>query len=312
MRKSVKQYSESQKASSLDEPVLTSNENILTFASVSKVAIAPEIAWPTVLLCISCWLTRFLILQAYLNSLISTQIALILSTIIIFVSFTPMHDAVHGSVATVKGGQKWLNLAVGIISAWNFPIPYVGFKLLHLKHHKYTNDPVNDPDHWSGSGSWFLLPLRWLSQELIYYIIAVPPLIQKRSWALIDLFGMITVLLSLTFFGFGKEVVWLWIIPGRLAALLLAFAFDYLPHRNQHDKFASIYQATHVTSLIGDIVAPLTIPLLFQNYHNIHHLVPYIPFYMYKVVWDQYKTELLNHGTNIMPIIGHKKIAVIN
>jgi beta-carotene hydroxylase len=284
-----------------------SNKNILTFATVSKVAIAPDIAWPTVILCISCWIVRYVILRAYQSNNISTISAVILCIITAFASFTPMHEAAHGNVATIKGGHKWLNLAVGVISGWNFPIPCIGFQLLHLKHHKYTNDSLNDPDHWSGSGSWFLLPLRWLTQEIIYYIIAVPQLVAKRSLALIDLIAMIAAVVVLSLMGFGQEVLWLWIIPGRLSIAVLAFAFDYLPHRNQHDKSLSMYKATHVTSLIGDVVAPLTVPLLYQNYHNIHHLAPYIPFYKYKAVWEHYKTELLSHGSMVVPIIGHEK-----
>ena len=41
--------------------------------------------------------------------------------------------------------------------------------------------------------------------------------------------------------------------------------------------------------------------LLHQNYHNIHHLYPYIPFYKYGSIWAKHRQELIDRGTRVLP-----------
>ena len=56
--------------------------------------------------------------------------------------------------------------------------------------------------------------------------------------------------------------------------------------------------------MIGGLLSPddgvdLTVPLLYQNYHNIHHLYPTIPFYKYPVMWRNHRKILLELGTPV-------------
>jgi fatty acid desaturase len=57
----------------------------------------------------------------------------------------------------------------------------IGFKYCHLQHHKHTNDPDHDPDHYVASGPTLLLPLKWLSIEVKYYFVYIP-LLFSRPW----------------------------------------------------------------------------------------------------------------------------------
>merc|ERR1711963_1052912 len=60
-------------------------------------------------------------------------------------AFTPMHEATH-SVVSPK--HRWLNETIGWLCCWPFIIvPHPLFRLLHLMHHKHTNDPELDPDY---------------------------------------------------------------------------------------------------------------------------------------------------------------------
>lgn len=79
---------------------------------------------------------------------------------------SPMHDAVHNSVAPK---QKWLNNAVGNLSGIPLFAPFHVFKLIHLMHHRHANEGAADPDSYAGEGPEWQLPLRWAT-TFQYYV----------------------------------------------------------------------------------------------------------------------------------------------
>jgi fatty acid desaturase len=102
----------------------------------------------------------------------------------------------------------------------------------------------------------------------------------------------------------SRTAFWCWFVSGRLALMFLAFSFDYLPHRpHTSTRAQNPIKATSVTSLFTHTDSwLLTLPLLHQNYHNIHHLFPYIPFYRYSQAWAALSPSLLDMGTQIAPV----------
>ena len=46
----------------------------------------------------------------------------------------------------------------------------------------------------------------------------------------------------------------------------------------------------------------LDITLLYQSYHNVHHLYPSICFWQMAAVWQKHKRELLEAGTPVAPM----------
>lgn len=95
---------------------------------------------------------------------------------------------------------------------------------------------------------------------------------------------------------------WFLFIPSRVASVILAYTFDYLPHKPHREL--NKWKATHVVTLWGDKAWPLTVPFLCQNYHVIHHHYPYIPFYNYPKTWESMKEKFLQNGTRYSPIFG--------
>lgn len=280
----------------------------LTPATVGKVVKIPTIAWPTLLLFVSCVCVQVSVVWALHKSLLSEKLACLINIIAIFAVFTPMHDAAHGSIGT--GSFRPLNSIIGHLCGVCFPIPFSAFRHLHLQHHRYTNEP-EDPDLWTGQGPKIWLPLRWFTVELNYYYMYLSKVLQRPfdegMTALVVLLLNITISVYLARNGYYREVVWGWIIPGRIAIGILALFFDYLPHYPHHaTRSDDIFKATSVTSLYGDKSFWLTWPLLHQNYHNIHHLAPFVPFYMYSTLWHSYKKDLVQQGTEITPIFGSK------
>jgi beta-carotene hydroxylase len=276
-----------------------------TPAQISKIVPRPSIAWPTILLTLGCAVTEVTVIYLMHNNVIPGYCATILNSFVIYAVFTPMHDASHGSVATASHG--YINTCVGVLSGLCFPLPFHAFKNIHLLHHKHTNDGDLDPDNWAGKGPKWLLPFRWMTIEIKYYAHYLPRLFSRpaseRLTVVIILLGIILSIVVLLHCGFQREVIWGWIIPGRVAQFFLAYFFDYLPHRpHAVPRRVDPYIATGVTSLFGKQTAWLTWPLLHQNYHNIHHIAPYIPFYQYSIVWHQLKDELIAKGTKVQSI----------
>ena len=287
-------------------------ENIFTPSVVRKIVPIPPIAWPTITL--SLFSIGGIIVSIYFLHLrkLSTFAALIINSVLIFIVFTPMHDAAHGSLATVASGFKILNTLFGILTSCCFPLPFPAFRYLHLMHHKHTNDTKLDPDAWAGQGSWWMLPFKWMTIELRYYSIYFPILFTRpfaeAFVAMLQLVAFLATGFVLCQRGYTTEVVYGWVLPGRIALFVLAYCFDYLPHRpHSATRAEDIYKATAVTSLYGTCTSLLTWPLLHQNYHNIHHLVPYVPFYLYSAVWHSKKEELQSLGTDIIPVFGRYK-----
>jgi fatty acid desaturase len=99
--------------------------------------------------------------------------------------------------------------------------------------------------------------------------------------------------------GYGYDFLTIWMIPMRIAIMFLACTFDYIVHRpHTIQRSSDTYRTTsRVEGIwrIGDY--PLTALLLYQNYHNIHHLFPSIPFYNYSPIWWNHRDELLRRGT---------------
>jgi fatty acid desaturase len=253
---------------------------------------APSVAWPTLLLfavCFGAWIAAAI--GAILGA-IPLWGALIVNSVAAFAVFTPMHDASHRCVARAQ----WVNEVVGRLGTLPLVGPFPAFRFVHLEHHKHTNDHEKDPDHWSGRGPKWLLPLHWMTQDLYYYFVYLSRWNSRPRWERTETLATLVVLygtiLGLCFAGFALETLMIWVIPSRIAQMLLAWTFDYLPHR-PHTITAA--ENRFKASLI--LLHPfLTIALLYQNYHLIHHLYPGVPFYRMAQIWRTQREWLLEQG----------------
>ena len=261
----------------------------------------PMIAWPTLavfLIGLGGWVT---LVWSVLHGLVPMVWGVIGSTVAAYGLFTPLHDASHKSVSRIS----LLNEAVGRICGWAYFGLFIGFRLLHLEHHAHTNEVDRDPDLWvAGDTRWARL-FRWLTLDLHYHVA------HARRWHLQSLAHKVEVVLTgvtllallclLVAQGYGWEVLWLWLVPLKLSFTFLAFGFDYLPHHpHQVTAREDRYRAT------GVYPSPwLTLPLMFQNYHLIHHLYPAVPFYRYARIWRSEREVLIARGVEPHGQRGH-------
>ncbi|MCP5072782.1 MAG: fatty acid desaturase [Rhodobacteraceae bacterium] len=62
--------------------------------------------------------------------------------ILLISNFMLLHETVH----LTPFRSNWLNRVVGRVASLAIGLPYDWFRYFHMAHHKYTNDPENDPE----------------------------------------------------------------------------------------------------------------------------------------------------------------------
>ena len=259
----------------------------------------PPVAIPTVLLAICNFLVWLTVQILYSYDVLPYYICLPLWTITVYIGFTPMHDASHSSIATKSSGYGYLNDVIGHISAIvYFHAPYRMFRFVHLMHHKYANIPGYDPDHFSAGHGPFV-PIKWFVQMWAYLVFYAKFMKSRPQGERMEFVVFLIAFFSLLFYDIYTvgPLRARWMLPTSLGAGWTVFVFDYIPHRPHANK--DIFIGTNVTSLYGQYTEGLTMPLLWQNYHNIHHLYPWIPFYKYSAIWFKFKETFLKKGTKI-------------
>lgn len=244
----------------------------------------PYIAWPTVILLLCCHAVIFASWALVLMGQIPLWAGCLANIVAMYFLFSPIHDAIHNAMST--------NRRLNEFFMWLILLPIVpGSKgeLLragHMMHHRYANDPVRDPDHFTMTAPlkklwiWFF----WDFNYLVFY------LRRKEQFAgvnvgkpLRDTIMVWTLAIGIGIF-YPMEILFLWFVPSRMMAWLIALVFMYLPHY-PHDVLHedAPYQATHMRRGLDWLLTPL---MAWQNYHLVHHLYPPVPFYRYRRLWE--------------------------
>lgn len=101
---------------------------------------------------------------------------------------------------------------------------------------------------------------------------------------------LLGLIATLTYLGYGMEVLFLWFLASRVGLALIAFVFVFLPHYpGDISVQENAYQATTTRKGMEWLLTPL---FVYQNYHLIHHLYPTAPFYNYMKIWHLKYDEL--------------------
>ncbi len=209
-----------------------------------------------------------------------------------YIAFTVMHDGMHRTGHHLR----WANDGMARVAALLLLISLPLFRAVHHAHHGHTNDPEKDPDLIVARQPRWALPL-WCLAVLFSYS---THFYGRRLWrnraelveaAAIETFWLAVVIGAYLTDTLGA-VLTLWIGPAFLALLLLAFAFDFLPHY----PFSSRERYYDTRIYPGRFWNVL---LLGQNYHLIHHLWTTVPWYRYQQIYAEIEPELRERGCPI-------------
>ena len=203
-------------------------------------------------------------------------------------AFTPLHDATHRAVSS----NNLLNDVLGTISGFLlFPLSNsVGYRYLHLAHHRYVGDKNLDPDE-----PMVAIPTRYF--PFGYLVLVFPDFIWAywmlfKAWdrtpikTRVNVLSMIggNILFHLAWLlsPFWFEYLIAFFIPNRIAITYTAFTFAHTPHPeglkwNDFPFFTTF-------KLKGSKL--FTWSLYGQTHHAMHHFLPHIPWYKYFKAWD--------------------------
>jgi ring-1,2-phenylacetyl-CoA epoxidase subunit PaaE len=218
---------------------------------------------------------------------IPAWLAIVVCAAAAYALYTPMHEAVHGLVSENRALNNWIGRIAGLPLSI-LPGGYCMYRFAHLHHHRHTNEGHDkDPDAWCGRGRAWTLPLRWAAVDfkyLVFYWRAFGERhrLEKRE-VVVSALLVGGAAAGLVAFGHGLSLLLFWVAPARIALFLLAWSFDYLPHRPYRVTARdNPWQATNNRLGLEWLLSPL---LLGQNYHLVHHLYPALPFYRYRRAW---------------------------
>lgn len=271
----------------------------------------PRFAWPTLALAMGALGVFVLGAVGAIGGQLPSWATILISTAVTYVMYSVAHEALHYSV----GSARWVNAVVGRL-AWIFVVPpfsLPAFSYVHIQHHRHTNDADNDPDIFATHGPTWQLPFRWALMDVCYaiwYTRRLPGRLRQSWHRPVAELAETVVVLSLSVAGLGAAILtghfWtlavLVIIPQRIGITILAWSFDWLPHHDLSEtQRGNRYRATRIRVGMEWLLAPL---MLSQNYHLIHHLHPWLPFYRYLQAWRRNEDAYLEHDPALVPVLG--------
>lgn len=199
----------------------------------------------------------------------------VVNTMCLYALYTVTHEAVHRTAHANPRINDWLGRIAAALEGMTFPM----FRIIHLQHHAFTNDPERDPDYVIGRKPRWLLPL-WTLIRLTHDNTFM---LRRHLWAqrgpklvehVFTVALQMTIIVTLALTGHGYEVLMLWLLPMVIAGATLDLTVAWLvhyPHESQHPL-------ENTRMFRGAFWQLLTFG---QNYHLVHHLWTRIPWFRY-------------------------------
>ncbi len=245
---------------------------------------------PTFVLCVAALFAFYASIALYWSGSINLAIAMTVNTAALYSMYSVTHDAIH----EIASRNRLINGLMGRVCAFHEGMTYPIFKISHMMHHRYTNNPAMDPDYVIGRKPRLLFPV-WVVVRLLHdngYMIKTK--LWRGKWKRLAEHVM-TVAVQCVFYLslasiFGViDALLLWIVPVAIAGasveILVAWLVHY-PQESQH-KFEH-------TRLIR---SPILQVLMFNhNLHVVHHLWPRTPWYEYPRRVDEAERLLKAHA----------------
>jgi len=230
-----------------------------------------------------------------IHHLIPMWVAMVCNVVAVYLAFTPLHDASHRAVSS----SPFLNDFIGVITGQLLlpAINMTAFRAIHMDHHRYTGQEGRDPDtafvtppkpfgvaylmfadvHWV---LWYLRYGRhyWSRKVAVYLVLLLTM--------------MVAVHVAFLMSPWWKEFLLLYVVPQRVGLGVVAYTFAHIQHPEGLTWENEPFQSTMYVR--GN--SPFRRLMFGQEEHIIHHVVPHIPWFKYKRVWDLANGVLREQG----------------
>lgn len=216
--------------------------------------------------------------------------SVLISSVGFQLTFSVWHESIHGTMSRVR----WVNTLVGTLGALPSFIPYRMMWMLHIHHHRYTNNPEKDLDTWLfQSGPFWQLVFRYPegtrrakrmfqeTQPKAFHVWS-----DRIQQALV-----VCALGALVMAGYWQVALWSWIIPKFISIYVHGWCVNYLPHHNMRTGW---YEQTRCFPFLW-----LSILTVGQNYHAVHHLWPRFRWHEYGKIFRRAEPFLRERGVII-------------
>jgi beta-carotene hydroxylase len=242
-----------------------------------------------------------------INGHLSYWAAIPLNAVLIYFIFTPLHEATHGNIIGPYLNLRWLEELIGHVSGYVLLAPFPGFRVLHLHHHRHTNDPVEDPDYWVKSDNYLVVILRCMLIQPAYvihlYKIAKDPRTMRIFiYEMLLLASYLPIMVGSFLIGWGPEVMLLWILPAYIGVVLCPLMFDWPVHHPHTER--DRYTDSAILLFPRPVRRLVELFMCGHAYHMMHHLYPRIPFYDYGTAFWALESELPKVGAKVRRLAG--------
>ena len=269
--------------------------------------LTPEVAWPTLAfgaVVVAAHATLVGLALAGVGPLWAYTIPLGLNA---YAGYTLVHESVHRNIVPRTSRFYRVHDVFGWIGSLLLFMTWPLLERTHKGHHSHANTD-RDPDisvkgtFWNVTARFgFTAALIHIPMDLIRlvfkptgphvgYIAAQDEMTAgERRVHRIANWVMCMFFWSAILFGYAPEAILLYWFPAVIGAYLLTILFQWLPHR-PFDQTAR-YLNTRNTGRNW-----LNLPMLYQNWHLMHHLWPSVPFYNYPKLYHALRPILIEKG----------------
>ncbi len=265
--------------------------------TLAQLKVSPKFAWPTITLMVLSHAANIASWVMVIGGYWPAWVGLVINSISGYVMFTPAHESIHRAAAQ-KSEHNDLILSIATFVAVPFGKGKL-FRIMHMHHHRFANDPEKDPDHWMASSLW-TMPL-WGFWPFIYLInyMRHPEKLPNVEMAEIRRELIVAgIALTALFIWQPYVTLMLWLIPSYFSFFLMCLVFMVLPHY-PHTGRQDVDPNTTSLMRMGKewLLTPI---LMYQNYHLVHHLYPTVPFYRYGKVWKAREAYHRKHSGSMI------------
>ncbi len=263
-------------------------------------------AWETVCLAIAAVTIYVGVFYLSVTDRLPLFASFIFLSYLAYVTYTPLHEAVHNNIAGPNRRLHWLNDLIGYLTASIQGLSFKLHKSGHMAHHRHTNVKGADPDMvYTGRRGYDLLtggPRLIFNEHLHYFAKVFPKASQQEK--------LIVVAETLLFVGwrvalafwFPLEVLVLGVLANIAGVTILGCIFAWIVHVPFNES--ARYKDTATILLPRVIHRPVTMLWLWQNYHSIHHLFPRVPFFRYAELFDEIRPGMVEREALIVELGG--------